>query len=310
MNIELSRNNHMQVGYNNVPWTTRKSLHDKFFVSFGKVEKTPSSFREACIRSAEEISDKCSSINKTPLVMYSGGIDSEVIAASFIAAGKSFSLAHVRYSPNYNQHETEYVRRFCDRYKLDLKEFDVDPIEYFSRPDTLKNAAADNARLMEVQLITGITDSIKDQYFPISDHPGVVLYRDNPVLSETSKWYWKDYEHLSAYYFHCMRLGIDACPSFYHWSPEIMLAFLLDPIIKNLVNNEPYGKITIRTTAMALYQKTFPEFNFENRPKYRGFEFIPTSLINELNRKINAMTYYDRHSGQSYEYHELIKALT
>jgi len=310
MNIELSKHNHMIVGYNDVPWTTRSTLYDKFFVKFGKVNKVPGSFREACITSAEEISARCCELNKTPLVMYSGGIDSEVIAASFIAAGKNFSLAHVKYGPDYNRHETEYVYRFCDRYKLDLKQFEVDPIEFFSRASTIPNAVADNARLIELQLITDITDKIKDLYFPISDHPGVVLYRDNPILSKASKWYWKDYEHLSAYYFHCMRKNIDACPSFYHWSPEIILAFLLDPMIAKLVNNDPYGKITIRTTAAPLYKKTFPEFNFEDRPKYRGFEYIPKTLINNLNRQLNAKTFYDRHSGQAYEYNELIRMIS
>jgi hypothetical protein len=81
-------------------------------------------------------------------------------------------------------------------------------------------------------------------------------------------------------------------------------------MIAKLVNNDPYGKITIRTTAAPLYKKTFPEFNFEERPKYGGFEYIPKTLINNLNRELNAKTFYDRHSGQSYEYNELIRMLS
>lgn len=310
MNTELSKNNHMIIGYNDIPWSNRTDLYDRFFIKFGKVSKIPRSFREACIQSAEEISDRCLKINRIPMILYSGGIDSETIIASFITAGKKFSVAHVKYVPNYNRHETEYVYRFCDKHKLDLKEFEIDPIEYFSRNDVLLNAVADNARLIELQLITAITDTIKDFYFPISDHPGVMLYRENTVLSEISQWYWKDYEHLSSYFFHCLRKKINACPSFYHWSPEIILAFLLDPIVKGLVNNKPYGKITIRTTAMLLYSTTFPEFNFDNRPKYRGFEYIPKKIINELNKKLNSKTFYDMHSGQAYEYSELIRMLT
>lgn len=310
MNIELSKNNHMVVGYNDIPWSFRTDLYDQFFVKFGKVEKNPGSFREVCVQSAIEISETSSKLNKKPLILYSGGIDSEVIIIAFLLSGKPFDVAHVKYFPDLNSHETAYVRRFCDRHKINLKEFTVDPIEFFSRSDTLFNAEKDNARLIELQLITSITDSIKDEYFPVSDHPGVMLFRDNLNLREKSKWYWKDFEHLSAYYFHCLRNNVNACPSFYHWSPEIILSFLLDPMIRDLTNNIPLGKITIRTTTLPFYQNNFPDFEIEERLKYNGFEFIPKKIINHLNQQLNSKTLYDRHSGQIYEYNELIKLLS
>lgn len=300
----------MVVGYNGIPWTMRTSLYDKFFISYGKIESMPVSFRQASIDSVKEISQYCNSVNKTPLILYSGGIDSEFIIAAFISAGVKFSVGHVKYMPNYNAHETEYVKKFCDRYKLDLKEFEVDAVEFLQDSTTMENAVKDNARLIELQLLTAISDTIKDQYYPVSDHPGVMLYRGNFDLNRPSQWFWKDYEHLAAYYFHCMRSNIDACPSFFHWSPEIMLAFLQDPLIEDLTSNNIYGKITIRTSTLPLYRNAFPEFNFEPRPKYRGFEYMSKQLINDLNNKLNAGTFYDRHSGQVYEYTELIKLIT
>lgn len=309
MNIELSKNNHMVVGYNNIPWTCRKSLYDRFYIKYNQPAEKIYTFREASIISAKEISETADKKNKKPLILYSGGIDSEFIIASFITAGVDFSVAHVRYLPNYNDHETEYVHKFCKKYNLDLKEFEVDTIRFLTDQNNFHSAVLDNSRLIELNLITAMTSEIKNNFFPISDHPGVMLFRGNKNLNEPSEWVWKDYEHLCSYYFHCMRNEIDSSPSFFHWSPEIILSFLLDPLIVRLVSNQIDGKVTIRTTAFPLYQSTFSEFNFEERPKFRGFEYISKHLINELNNSLNSKTYYDRHSGQVYNYKDLCNLL-
>lgn len=309
MNTELSKNNHMVVGYNDTPWAYRKSLYDRFFIKYTIPAQKIYTFREAAILSAKEIYNSAKIKKKKPLILYSGGIDSEFIIASFISAGVDFAVGHVKYLPNYNDHETSYVHKFCRKYNLDLIEYNVDAIDFLTNRSNFHSAVLDNSRLIELNLITSMSLDIKNSFFPISDHPGVMLFRNNPNLRETSDWFWKDYEHLCSYYFHCMRNGIDSSPSFFHWSPEIILSFLLDPMIIKLVSNEIRGKITIRTTSLPLYQQTFPEFQFEDRPKYRGFEYISKKLINELNNKLNPNTYYDRHSGQIYNYKELCNLL-
>ena len=309
MNIELSKNNHFIWGYNNVPWTKRSSLYDKFYIRYGKIKFQPSSFRDACIISAKEISSKAKLLGKKPLIYYSGGRDSESIIAAFLASGEDFSIAHIKYVPNYNSHEYYFVKKFIDRYSLDLIEFNVDPIEFIRSPKCFLLATRDNARLIETHLLASITDTIKDRYYPVLDHPGTMLFRKTKNLSQPGNWYWKDFEHLMFYYNHCINENMDACPSFYHWSPEIILAFLLDPVIVNLVNDITYGKITNRTSTLNLYNSAFPEFNFEARSKYTGFEFLPKTLVNNLNIQVNRKTFFDRHCGQEYSYHDLLKIL-
>jgi len=310
MNIELSKNNHMVWGYNDIPWSNRKNLYDHFFIKYGKIKSVPKNFREACINTAKEIAERAKNLNKKPLIYYSGGIDSESIIAAFIEAGLDFSIAHIKYSPRFNQHEYFYVKKFIKKYDLNLLEFDVNPIEFLSTEKLFSKAVRDNARLIETHLLTSITEKVKNDFFPILDHPGTMLYRKNPNLNEKSEWAWKDFEHLMFFYNHCINENMEACPSFYHWSPEIMLAFLLDPITVDLVTNKTYGKITNRTSTLLMYNNAFPEYQFEERPKYGGFEYIPKTLINDLNRKLNAHTHYDRHSGQAYDYNELVKMLS
>lgn len=309
MNIVLSKNNHMKIGYNGVPFSYRNELYDNFFVSYGKIESKPNSFRQACIDSAIEISNVCENLDKKPLILYSGGIDSELIIAAFLESKRDFSVAHVRYVPGFNDHETYYVEQFSKKHDLDLHFFDIDPIQYFENNNNFDQAIRDNAHLIETQMITAITPLIKDRFFPISDAPGVTMFRKEKDISRKSQWCWKDYEHLSAYFFHCLRENMNACPSFYHWSPEIILAFLLDPIVREVVNNIIEGKVTLRTSSGKIYNQAFPEYGYFSRPKFNGFENLPKDLIKRINRKLHFHTFYDRHSGQSFDYDDLIKQL-
>jgi len=309
MNLELTKNNHMVWGYNNVPWSHRINTYDSFFMGYGRADETGMSFRESCINAAKEISAVAESLNKTPLIFYSGGIDSEAMIVSFIEAGVKFKVAHIKYLPNYNEHETFYVRKFAERLGIDILEYCVDLLDFLSARSTFDKAVRDNSSMIELHLMTAITNDIRDCYFPVLDHPGTYLYRNITDLSKRGKWYWKDYEFIMFYYNHCRNENLPACPSFFHWSPEIILSFLTDPEIYNLVNNSQSGKITNRTTTTLLYQKTFPEYNLETRKKYTGFEFIPKDFLHEINTRLRLATKCSKVAGQVYEYHEMLGIL-
>jgi hypothetical protein len=309
MNIELSKHNHMVWGYNQVPWSKRFSIYDRFFISYGQAKEKDLSFREACIRTAREISECAEQLGKTPLIFYSGGVDSETMIAAFIESGKQFSVAHIRFMPNFNEHETHYVRKFAQRMNLKILEFEVDTLDFLSNPKTFDTAVRDNSAMIELHLMTAITDQIKDKFYPVLDHPGTYLYRNGKDLSQRTEWLWKDYEFIMFYYNHCINESMSACPSFYHWSPEIILSLLTSPEVYGLVSNKFEGKITNRTITTPLYQNAFPEYNLENRKKYTGFEFIPKDFLNDINSKLRQVTQCNRAVGQIYEYHELLKVL-
>lgn len=308
MNIELSKNNHLKWGYNGIPWITRNSAYDKFFIEYGTIKKQQN-FRQACIDTATEISILARTQNKIPLIFFSGGIDSEAIIYSFLLADQKFRLAHIKYLPNLNDHEFPYVENLAKKYNLDLDLYYIDVYEFLSREQTFNNALRDNSIMIELQLLTCVTDKIKENFFPVLDHPGTYLYRDLPDMNKNAVWFYKDFEHLMFFYNHCLHEQISACPSFFHWSPEIIYSFLVDPLNVELINNRIPGKVTNRSSTLKLYQKTFPEFDLVQRPKYTGHEFVSKSFLNDLNCKLYRILKYDRYSGQRIECFEFIRQL-
>ena len=308
MNVELSKNNHLKWGYNQILGSTRKSPYDKFFIQYGKIERSVS-FRTACIDTAIELSEKATQANKKPLIFFSGGIDSEAMIYSFLLSKKDFSVAHIKYGPNLNEHEYEYVRKISEKYNLDINFFEVDVMDYLSNPKTFDLAIRDNSILIELHLLSSITDKIKEKFFPVLDHPGTYLCREDTNIDTPGPWFYKDYEHLMFYYNHCNNEGMPGCPSFYHWSPEILYSFLSDSLIKDLVNGRIPGKVTNRTSTLKLYQNTFPDYYFEPRSKYTGHEFINKEFLNKFNVQLYSKLKYDRHSAQRYSYNEILKIL-
>jgi hypothetical protein len=308
MIVELSKNNHLVWGYNGILGNVRNNLYDKFFINYGSIEKKVD-FRTACIDTAIEISIKAEKINQRPLIFFSGGIDSESIIYSFLESGKDFSVAHIKYGPNLNDHEYQYVKKISKKFDLDINFFDVNVNEYLLDNRTVDLALRDKSILIELHLLTRITNDIKGRFFPVLDHPGTYLCREDLNIKDTGVWYYKDYEHLMFYYNHCQNEGMHSCPSFYHWSPEILYGFLTDPLIKDLIHGIIPGKVTNRTSTLLLYQNTFPEYHIEPRSKFTGHEFIDKKFLNKLNFHLYSKLKYNRHSAQRHEYFDMLKIL-
>ena len=311
MNIELTRGNHFQWGYNDVPWSRRVRLYDRFFSRYGKVSEEfrqkPTTLREETINTARQIAEHCRQINKKPMIFYSGGLDSEVVIAAFLQSGENFSVGHLKYVPEYNYHDTMWVYRFCRANGLDLKEYEIDPIKFLSSDAAFQTAVDDNARLVQMQLVTYLMDTVKDEYYPILGNGEPYLFRDNPNPDEFSRWIFKELEYMMPWYNHAMNNHIHSCPGFFQWTPEVTVSFLLDSMMRGLVTNNFRGKVTSRSSKYAIYTKAFPEYELQPRKKYTGYEMLPRGLINELNKKLNYYTFYDKHSCQEYEYVSLLK---
>lgn len=308
MNIELTYNNHFVWGYNQTPWARRERLYDRFFATYGKTSlEDHLSLRDACIDAAKKICIQAKAAGKKPMVFYSGGLDSEVVIAAFLQSGEDFSVAHLKYLPELNYHDSEWVYRFCRLHNLDVKEYTVDPEQYFIRPEVFEQAIKDNIKHFEMVLVNHLMDLTKDEYYPILGNGEPYLFKvDN---SQNSKWVFRELEYMMSWYFHASNNNIHSCPGFFQYTPEVMLSFLLDPVMIRLANNRIPGKITSRTSKFSIYNNAFPEYEFQPRRKYTGYEYIPRNILNTLNQKICSHTFYDKHSYEEIEYNALVRMM-
>jgi hypothetical protein len=307
MNIDLSQNNHVVWGYNNKPWSKRTDLYDKFFTTYGTISRKPKNFRDEMIETAKQISVHCAKINKKPMVCFSGGLDSETVLCAFLESGVDFSVGHLQYTPDYNNHDTYWVRKFSNKYNLDLKIYQLDIIKFLSDEETFKSAKNNNARYITTELVPNLMMQCRDNYFPIIANGEPYLFREETNLQKPSRWIFKEFEYMMSWYNYAQNNEIESCPGFYQWSPEITVSFLLDPIMIRLVNNQLPNKITSRSSKYQIYKNAFPEYDLELRKKYTGHEKVSKLMLNDVNVRLNQLTKYNRNNCCSYEYYDFLK---
>lgn len=127
----LTHNNHFRFGYDDAWFNRRQSRADRWHVAYGPCERTPGTWREECLATAQRIRDN----TDLPIwLLFSGGIDSEVAAHSFRLSGIPFKVAIIRFEGGLNLHDISYAMAFCDRYDVPHSFLDLDIVEFFGGP--------------------------------------------------------------------------------------------------------------------------------------------------------------------------------
>ncbi len=269
---ELSHRNHFKFGYNGEPFIFRKCAQDKWFVKYGHSERTPLNFHDECLETAKLIRRK----TDQPIhVMFSGGVDSEVALRSFVENKIPIRASILRYKYDLNIHDVSWAVVICDGLKVPYDLYNLDLLDFW------KNKAdefADQTYCVSPQLlptmwlvdqipgyaIMGSGECLFVKEKPVDYVPGISPY-------EKSRWNIWEKEKIAAWYRHFTVRNRPGCPGFFQYTPEIMLSYLEDPFVQDLVNDRLTGKLTTETSKLKIYQQHFP---LHDRPKYTGFEKV------------------------------------
>jgi hypothetical protein len=244
-------------------------------------------------------------------IMYSGGLDSEVILLEALKLGLDIRPVVIRFANDLNAHDVYYAEQFSQKFNIDLIYLDIDiqawnqdtsefgylglvqkygfvhpaaPLNFWAR-DQL------HALVGECLCITGTGD------LPLLRLP-------DPQNIFDVEWYFcftidSQYKRLHWYQEHYPQ---DA-PMFFIYTPELVCSFLQEREMADCVKN-PY-KLSVSSSKKALYSRLWPEL--ETRPKFTGFEKLETSTVTNLKAArefINPITVYT-----TIKYDDFIKLL-
>lgn len=280
---QLSYLNHLKWGMNNVEHALRQSPDDIFFVEPGKISRFPKTFRDECIETAKIIDSYCRQINKSIALLYSGGLDSEVMLAAFLSAGIKFDIFHLNCSQGLLDHETKYVKTFCDRYGLTYIPVTFDLVNYmetegFNLTLSIRSTEIKTSHVLFLMKTLAST------------HLTVVGNGEPWLHMVDNRFIFAEYESMFAWYNFPYHNNFESVPGFFQYTPEITLSFFLDPFIE-MLRDKLWSQPNIRLLKYYIYKHSFPEFNFEKRIKYSGHDILPASFYQqkyiELQSKLN-----------------------
>lgn len=270
---QLTHRNHFRFGYNGEAFNFRTSPDDSWWVTYGKSEWQPRDWRTECIETARLIR---SNTNLPIHVMFSGGIDSEVVVRSFHAAGIPICAAILRFKDDLNLHDIRYAVDSCEAlaipyrfYDLDLLKFwEAEVYEYAARTYCLSPQLCSTMWLVD-QIdgypVMGSAECYLVKRLPEGYQPGISPY-------ERSPWDMYEKELIAAWYRHFQIRDREGAPGFFQYNPENMYAFLVDKTIQDLVNDRIPGKCSSMSSKLGIYQRYWPEL--VSREKYTGFELV------------------------------------
>lgn len=304
---ELTHQNHFKFGYDNDWFRFRENAENKWMVKYGAVNRPAEDFYNECLETAKLIRDTTDG----PLtVLFSGGSDSELVIRSFKRLGIPITAAICQFNDNYNLHDISFAVVACNQLNVRYNIIQLD-INKFLENDCVTYAEATQCRDPMLCSTMWLADQVNGtpiigsgECYLVKRTPQAYIDGESPY--EATPWDLYEKELIAAWYRHFMLPGKErkAVPGFFQYTPEIMLSFLQDERIDDLVNDRLYGKRSTMTSKFGIYQKYFPEL--APRKKYHGYELI--NSVNELRVELRRM-FPDSGSTFLTEYNDLTSML-
>lgn len=286
--IQITKNNYYRPHGHN----------ETFTIDIDPATREPMGFGYELIENAKEIYDQ----KQGPLyILYSGGIDSELVIEVFLSQKMDIVPVIVRMLPNYNSNDLEYAFKFCKKRNIKPLILDMNLDEFVKNGEMLQTSEAVGPAPYQMLPILNIALKLD----------GTVISGNNEPYfgpdDTDNKWYLTDKEYLCVWNRLYEQGRITGTPSFLSWSAETMLAFCLDPTIEKLGNNQLIGKRGTYSSRNEVYSRYFP---LEVRPKFTGWEITEKSeLFNHPNIQY-VIDFKNTYTGiYKKEYNQLVQHL-
>lgn len=247
-------------------------------------------------------------------VLYSGGLDSQYVCEVLLYLGIEFDPIIIQLKNDageiMNMHDIEYAYQFCSNknikpviYDLNFQQF----VESGKNVEIAESVACCSFALPATMYVASQLDGFS------------LLGNDPPYmrLEPNNVWVLEELEYIHSLQRYYKKYNVNGCPFLLSYTPEMMLAFLLDPHIVKLGSGGFPGKTGTNSTKAHVFNNG-SNFNMEpydfvtkTRIKFTGYENIYRS---ELQRHPNMQIFEEfkkKWNGEYLEpYHDVVKRLS
>lgn len=261
-------------GYDDKIYNLRSDKNSVFQCHYTKATYLPRSFKEECINVCRRVSNYAKSVGRIPVILLSGGMDSEIVVRAFRDSGEPFKIVVNKFSNDLNSHEMSYVDKFLKSQNLtaEFVEFDIE--SWLRSDEALQMADDSKCPYSEMLPTMKLLSEVHNQ-------GGIPVLGNGDFYSSRieDQWMYVEYEYILSWMRYCVEKNIVGSINFFQQTSEIVLAMALDPMINQTVreNIEP----NVRLTKYKIYQKYWNDA--EIRPKFNGAEKIQ-NICDEINK--------------------------
>jgi hypothetical protein len=287
--MQLVDNNYLRSSGNGPTWT----------VEIDPPRRSVKSYYEETLIAAEMLWERKQ--GKLQLC-YSGGLDSEYVLSILLKFGMTVEVVIMR--TQYNYHETQYAFKFCEAKNITPTVIDLDYDKFVESGQLLEIAESIKCAAFQIPCNMWLASQLDGTVITGNDPPHLKL---NP---KDNLWYLDEEEIIHSQLAYWNQHGLDGTPFLLSYTPEQMLAFLVDPAIEKLANHGFPGRLGTNSTKVEVFNRG-TGFNLEQRIKQTGYEHVETSPIFQHPDIQTVVSRKDRWLGTSdHQYHKVIKTLS
>jgi hypothetical protein len=253
--FNFCHNNYIKYGWGNQLYGKRESSEDKFWFEFGRCEREPLDFREECLIAAKLMYE---ATEKTLVIHLSGGIDGEIICLALLKQNLPFEVCVWKYNDDINKHDIDYAFKFCNTHNIKCNVLEIDVLKFLKQdvyerynskffcPFWFTNLCKWAIEQLDGYHVfgdgnlyfnhdpLGIHSVKKPVYIPPTPfHPS--NYISPPVLEAKTYKTLVEAQHGETTSF-LESIGKEGCQGFFHYTPELLLSYIRDPMIQDWLN--------------------------------------------------------------------------
>jgi len=205
------------------------------------------------------------SFSKPIQILFSGGLDSEVVVRSFVEAGITPEIYIIEFEDELNKHDIDYAKRACqsmglsfNTLKLNLFNFWQGPVWDYARPVGVCSPQLAVILWAVNQLDGTVVLGAGDGYFRRDEGSNIFYDYESEISYSLYRWFvYKQKESV---------------PAFFQYSSELMLSFCLDSkVLRFLRDGKSRGLLSSQRIKHELYSQ---HFELEFRVPQNGFEKV------------------------------------
>jgi len=233
----------------------RTSPSDIWKIEYPSVKRKEHNFVSECVLAATEILS-----HGTPMLMFSGGIDSETMVRAFLETNQHFDVCIVDYH-GINQHDINYAFKFCDANNIKATVIKINLEEFWT---TELGQYASLGQTFSPQLCTYMKAASN---FP--NHVVVIGGGENHLQLQDTEWCISEKERISSLHRFFINSNVKGWGGFFQSTPELIRAGITDPVMQSILHSTEFTDS--KDFKGDFYFRTW---GIEKRVKYTGFEKV------------------------------------
>lgn len=245
-----------------------------FRVNFSKYHEPVRDFKQELILAAQSTRDYYPDLK--PSLIFSGGMDSEVMLRSYLAAGIDFDVYIFRYEDDLNLYDVSYAITICSMLGVPYRLLDFKIYDFYENhaEGIAELAQLDIPQTLPLCRMLDLVDGL-----PITGCGELLILRHNSEYSQEGIWNLCFEEYETGWAKYVQATGRPAIPSWFKWTPGLFLSFFNLDWCTNLINDRYTRHTMPQQSKIDGYREAYPDLIF--RHKKDGFEDL-TQLIKEF----------------------------